>query len=111
MNSHLPASLKILLTTWTDPTPGSWLQGKAARMGQGCPPADRGVLGGCSAEGRSNRRAIGAKGLRASGGTTRIHLGNQAEAAEQVFGQGDLLVLPGHGWSWDRGCICQLGVE
>ena len=41
--------------------------------------------------------AIGAKGLRAPGGTTRTHLGGQAEAAEQVFGQVDLLVLLGHG--------------
>ena len=52
-SSHLPASLMILLTTWPDPTSGSWPQGEAARMGQGCPPANRGVLGGCSAEGRT----------------------------------------------------------
>ena len=45
MSSHLPASLMILLTTWPDPTHGSWLWGEAARMGQGCPPADRGALG------------------------------------------------------------------
>ena len=30
---HLPASLLILLTAWPDPTPRSWLQGEAARMG------------------------------------------------------------------------------
>ena len=54
--------------------------------------------------------AVGAKGLRAPRGITRTHPGSQAEAAEQVFGQEDLLVLPGHGWSWNRGCICQLRV-
>ena len=80
-------------------------------MGQGCPPADSGALGGCSAEEGPESGAIGAKGLRAPGGATWTHLGGQAEAAEQVFGQEDLLVLPGHGWSWNRGCICQLGVE
>ena len=53
MSSHLPASLMILLTTWPDPTHGSWLWGEAARMGQGCPPADREALGGCPAEGRT----------------------------------------------------------
>ena len=37
--------------------------------------------------------AVGAKGLRAPRGITRTHPGSQAEAAEQVFGQGDLLVL------------------
>ena len=52
-SSHLPASLLILLTTWPDPTPGSWLQGEAARTGQGCPPTDRGALQGCPAEGRT----------------------------------------------------------
>ena len=52
--------------------------------------------------------AIGAKGLWAPGGTTRTHLGGQAEAAEQVSGQGDLLVLLADGWSWNRDCICQL---
>ena len=52
-SSHLLASLIILLTTWPDPTPGSWLQGEAARTGQGCPPADRGALQGCPAEGRT----------------------------------------------------------
>ena len=36
--------------------------------------------------------AIGAKGLQGPGGTTRTHPGSQAEATEQVFGQGDLLV-------------------
>ena len=36
--------------------------------------------------------AVGAKGLRAPRGITRTHPGSQAEAAEQVFGQGDLLV-------------------
>ena len=46
--------------------------------------------------------AIGAKGLRAPGGTTRTHLKGQAEVAEQVFEQGDLLVLPGHGRKGDR---------
>ena len=54
-SSHLPASLMILLTTWPDPTPGSWLQGEAARTGQGCPPADSGPLrwgrGCCPEEG------------------------------------------------------------
>ena len=34
----------------------------------------------------------------------RTHLGGEAEAAEQVFGQGDLRVLLGHGRSWDRLC-------
>ena len=63
---HLPASLLILLTAWPDPTPRSWLQGEAARTGQGCPPDDRGALGGCPAEGgiqiRGNRNkgAVGA---------------------------------------------------
>ena len=52
-SSHLPASLMILLTTWPDPTPGSWLQGEAARMGQGCPPANHGALEGCPARGRT----------------------------------------------------------
>ena len=37
--------------------------------------------------------AVGAKGLRAPRGITRTHPGSQAEAAEQVFGQGDLQVL------------------
>ena len=37
--------------------------------------------------------AVGAKGLQAPGGTSRTHPRSQAEAAEQVFGQGDLLVL------------------
>ena len=46
--------------------------------------------------------AIGAKGLQAPGGTTRTHLKGQAEAAEQVFKQGDLLVLPGHERNGDR---------
>ena len=46
--------------------------------------------------------AIGAKGLRVPGGTTRTHQGGQAEATEQVFGQGDLWVLPGHRRSGDR---------
>ena len=36
--------------------------------------------------------AVGAKGLRAPGGTTRTDPGSQAEATEQVFGRGDLLV-------------------
>ena len=63
--------------------------------------------------------ALGAKGLRAPGGTSQTHPGSQAEVVEQVFGQGDLLV------PWDMGgvgtdCgahlpgltgyICQLGV-
>ena len=61
-------------------------------MGQGCPPDDRGALGGCSAEEGPESGAIGAKGLRAPGGATWTHLGGQAEAAEQVFGQEDLLV-------------------
>ena len=52
-SSHLPASLMFLLTTWPDPTPGSWLQGEATRMGQGCPPADHGALEGCPARGRT----------------------------------------------------------
>ena len=37
--------------------------------------------------------AVGAKGLRAPGGTSQTNPGSQAETAEQVFGQGDLLVL------------------
>ena len=45
--------------------------------------------------------AVGAKGLRAPGGTTRTDPGSQAEAAEQVFKQGDL-VLPGHERNGDR---------
>ena len=52
----LPASLLVLLTTWPDPTPGSWLQGEAARTGQGCPPADRQAPGGCPAERRTQVR-------------------------------------------------------
>ena len=48
--------------------------------------------------------AVGAKGLQAPGGTSRTHPGSQAEAAEQVFGQGDLRVLLVHGSSWDRLC-------
>ena len=55
-SSHLPASLMGLLTTWPDPTPGSWLQGEAARTGQGCPPADRQAPGGCPAERRTQVR-------------------------------------------------------
>ena len=62
--------------------------------------------------------AIGAKGLQGPGGTTRTHPGSQAEATEQVFGQGDLLVLRDtSGVGTDcavplgfRSCICQLGV-
>ena len=68
-------------------------------MGQRCLPADRGALGGCPAEGRIQIGAIGAKGLWAPGETTRTHPQGQAEAAEQIFGQGDLLVLLRHGWS------------
>ena len=45
--------------------------------------------------------AIGAKGLQGPGGTTRTHPGSQAEATEQVFGQGDLLV------PWDTGGVGQ----
>lgn len=48
--------------------------------------------------------AEGAKGLQVPGGTTRTHPGSQAEAAEQVFGQGDLWVLWGHRRSRDRLC-------
>ena len=62
--------------------------------------------------------AIGAKGLQGPGGTTRTHPGSQAEATEQVFGQGDLLVLRDTGGVGTdcavplgfRSCICQLGV-
>ena len=45
--------LRVQWGPWPDPTPRIWLQGEAARTGQGCPPADRGALGGCSAEGRT----------------------------------------------------------
>ena len=59
--------------------------------------------------------AIGAKGLWTPGGTTRTHPGSQAE---QVFGQGDLLVPQDTGGAGTdcvvplglRGCSCQLGV-
>ena len=62
--------------------------------------------------------AIGAKELRAPGGTTWTHTGSQAEAAEQVFGQGVLLVPRDMGGAGTdcavppglRGRICQLGV-
>ena len=61
-SSHLPASLLILLTTWPDPIPRSWLQGEATRTGQGCPPANHGALGGCPAEGRTQVRGNRSKG-------------------------------------------------
>ena len=40
-----------LLIIWPDPTPRSWLQGKAVRIWQRCPPANHGALGVCPAEG------------------------------------------------------------
>ena len=75
--SNLPASLIILLTTWPDSTHRSWLQGEAARMGQGCPPAGHGALGGwvggwgCPVEGGIQIRGNRSKG---AVGTWRDHL-------------------------------------
>ena len=61
-SSHLPASLMILLTTWPDHTPGSWMQGEASRMGQECLSADHEALRGCPAEGRTQVRGNRSKG-------------------------------------------------
>ena len=55
-SSHLLASLMILLATWPDLTPGSWMQGKPFRMGQKCLSANYEALGGCLAEGRTRVR-------------------------------------------------------
>ena len=63
-------------------------------------------------------RAIEAKELRVFGGTTWTHPGSQAEAAEQVFGQGNVLVPQDTGGAGTdcavplglTGYICQLGV-
>ena len=62
--------------------------------------------------------ALGAKGLRVPRGITWTHPGSQAEVAEQLFGQGDLLVPRETGGVGTdcavplgpRGRICQLGV-
>ena len=78
--------------------------GKETRTGQGCPPADHEALRGCPAEGRTQVRGIRSKG---AAGAWRHHTDpprSQAKAAEQVFEQGDLLILPGHRRSWDRLC-------
>ena len=105
--SQLSASLMILLTTWPDSTPRSWLQGEAARTGQGCPPADRGALGGwmggvvLQKEG-SKSGEIGAKGLWEPGGTTRTHQESWAEGLGRSLDRRELQVLPGHGRSGDR---------
>ena len=61
-SSHLLASLMILLATWPDLTPGSWMQGKPFRMGQKCLSADHEVLGGCPSEGRTRLRGSRSKG-------------------------------------------------
>ena len=108
-SSHLPASLMILLTTWPDPTSGSWPQGEAARMGQGCPPADRGALsewvGGVALQKEGSKSgAIGAKGLWEPGVTTRTHPGSRAEGLGRSLDRRELWVLPGHGRSGDRLC-------
>ena len=77
-----------------------------------------GLLGAALQKEGPESGAIGAKGLQAPGGTTRTHLKGQAEAAEQVFGQGDLLVPRDTGGAGTdcavppglRGCTCQLEV-
>ena len=71
--------------------------------GAGCreklPERDKGVLlpivgpsGAALQKEGPESGAVGAKGLWAPGRTSRTHPGSQAEAAEQVFGQEDLLV-------------------
>ena len=103
-SSHLPASLMILLTTWPNSIPGSWLQGEAARTGQGCPPADRGALsewvGGVALQKEGSKSgAIGAKGLWEPGGTIWTQWGSRAEGLGRSLDRTELRVLPGHGSS------------
>ena len=107
-SSHLPASLMILLTTWPDSNHRSWLQGEAARTGQGCPPAGRGALGwvgGVALQKEGSKSGeIGAKGLWQPGGITRTHPGSRAEGLGRSLDRRELWVLPGHGRSGDRLC-------
>ena len=107
----------VLLTTWPDHTPGSWLQGEAAERGKGALLPTVGLPGaalqkeGPKSGGSRSKGAVGAW-------RNHTHLGGEAEAAEQVFGQGDFLVPRDTGGA-GTDCvvpsglrvICQLGVE
>ena len=108
-SSHLPASLMILLTTWPDSNHRSWLQGEAARTGQGCSPAGRGALGwvdGVALQKEGSKSGeIGAKGLWEPGGITRTHPGSRAEGLGRSLDRRELWVLPGHG---RRGTDCMV---
>ena len=100
MSSHLPASLLILLTTWPDPAPEAGCREKLPEQGKGVllPKLSGAAL---QKEGPKSG-ALGAKG---AAGARRHHTdppGSQAKAAEQVFEQGDLPILPGHRRSWDK---------
>ena len=100
------------------PSPGVGCREKLLELGKGVLLPTVGLSGTALKKEGPESGAIGAKGLWVPGGTTRTHPGSQAEATDQVFGQGDLLVPQDTGGAGTdcvvppglRGRICQLGV-